>query len=85
MPGSESRSGEDLALAEQPAGFNQLERVLKQLPQAVVLVDRELVQRMDKRISVESHEGEGARFSVDLPLVRARTSRRTQAAVAETA
>ena len=43
MPGSGSGSGEDLALAEQPAGFNQLERVLKQLPQAVVLVDRELV------------------------------------------
>ena len=42
MPGFESGSGYDLALDE-PAGAHRFERVLKQLPQAVVLVDRELV------------------------------------------
>ncbi len=42
MPGSEGGSGYDFALDE-PAGAHRFERVLKQLPQAVVLVDRNLV------------------------------------------
>ena len=42
MPGSERASGHHLALAED-AGGRRFERVLEQLPQAVVLFDRDLV------------------------------------------
>jgi signal transduction histidine kinase len=42
MAGSDRRSGYELALNE-PAAAHRFERVLEQLPQAVVLVDRDLV------------------------------------------
>ena len=73
---------------EQQRIFGKFYRVDPQLSRGVggtglgLYICRELVRRMDGRISVESREGEGARFSVDLPLAPTSVA---PAAVAETA
>jgi signal transduction histidine kinase len=82
--------GIGIPLTEQQRIFGKFYRVDPELSRGVggtglgLYICRELVRRMDGRVSVQSREGEGAMFVVDLPVaaVQVRTVRPT---VAETA
>jgi PAS domain S-box-containing protein len=82
--------GIGIPFAEQKRIFGKFYRVDPQLSRGVggtglgLYIARELVRLMDGRISVDSREGEGSRFFVDLPVAPS-TSRTAQTKVAEPA
>ena len=72
-----SDQGLGIPIAEQQRIFGKFYRVDPQLSRGVggtglgLYISRELVRRMQGRVSVASHEGKGSTFFVDLPLAPA--------------